>query len=199
MTQSLPDYTQFNVPDSKHPEEYTHHERRAELFRTSVQRGTPFAVHQTNQADRYDVDRSTISRDMDRLRESVADTIGDDAKLTTKTLFERALLELRQADDWRATKAAFDMAMDWNDWLADIGEQHREPDRSELDIDMRSRQSEISYQIVREADNEEELPTTGNDNDSEDGSETIDYEELGFTSGPSEIDVETEEGGSVDE
>lgn len=184
MTDSLPDYTALNVPDDKHPTEYTHHERRADLLHRCIEMGSPFAVNKTGQSDRYDVSRQTIHRDMNRLRESVGDSLGDDAKLTSKAVYERALLELRQADDWRASKAAFEMTMDWNEWLADIGEQHREPDKSELDmdVDMQSRQTEVSYQIVRE-DSDEPLPTEDDD--------SVDHEALGFTSGPAEIDVET--------
>lgn len=188
MADTLPDYSTVEVPAEKPPSEYSHHERRASLLRRCISMGSPFAVSQTNQAERYSVHRSTISRDMKRLRESVGEHLAADAKLTSKTVFERALLDLRQADDWKASKAAVDMVLDWNKWLQDIGEQEREPDRSELDVDMRSRRSEVSYRIVREGE-EDPLPTT----ETEDGSETVDYEELGFSSGPSEIDVTAEE------
>jgi hypothetical protein len=136
MTENLPDYSTVKVPEDKPPEEYSHHERRADLLRRCISIGSPFAVNQSEQAGRYDVHKSQISRDMDRLRESVDESLGDDAKLTTKAVFERALLDLQRADDWRASKAALDAVMDWNEWLADIGEQHREPRQSEVEMDV---------------------------------------------------------------
>lgn len=69
---------------------------------------------------------------MERLRESIGDSLGNNAKLTAKAVFEETLADLRAADDWRASKAAFDVVMEWNEWLGDIGEQEREP------IDIRS-------------------------------------------------------------
>lgn len=189
MTENLPDYSTVKVPDEKPPAAYSHHERRADLLRRCISMGSPFAVNQSDQADRYDVHRSQISRDMDRLRESVNDSLGDDAKLTTQAVFERALLDMRQADDWRASKAALDAVMDWNDWLADLGEQHREPDRSEVDMDVRSRHAEVAYRVVREGE-DEPLPTT----EADDGTgEKVDAEALGFTSGPVGVEVTPED------
>lgn len=48
--------------------------------------------------------------------------------------------------------------MDWNAWLADIGDQNREPRRSEPDVDMRSYHAEVSYRVVCE-DDEDPLST----------------------------------------
>ena len=183
MTENLPDYSGVNPPDDKRPEEFTHHERRADLLRRCIQAGSPFAVNQSALARRYGIDRSTVCRDMKRLRESVDETLGNDAKLTARAVFERALLDLRNAEDWRASKAAFDAVMDWQQWLVEIGEQHREPDRSEVDVDMRSRTVDVSYQVVREGE-DTPLPTTEDD-------DTVDHEALGFTSSPTGIDVDS--------
>jgi len=184
MTENLPDYATFEVPDGKAPTAYSTHERRAELLRIIRSAGTPHAVTQSRLAERFDVHRSTISRDMDRLRESVADHLGDDAKLTTRVLFEKTVRELQNEGEW---KQAWDVVMDWNEWLADLGEQHREPAKSELDV--RSRHSEVAYTIVREGD-DEPLPTTDDDA----GGETVDHEALGFTSSPVGVEVESPEG-----
>lgn len=183
MTPNLPDYSAHETPDGKPLDEYTHHERRSALFRLTVEAGSPFAISQTRIADRFDVHRSTICRDMDRLRESIDDSLGDDAKLTTRALYERVTTDLLAEDDWRASREAFKTAMDWNEWLAAIGEQEREPRRSELDVEMRSRHSEVSYRIVREGDEDDPLPTVDNAE-----GVSVDYEGLGFTSGPENSD-----------
>jgi len=186
MTDELPDYTSIEPPEETAEEEYTHHERRAEILRLLTDAGSPSAIKQTRLADRYGVHDSTISRDMDRLRESVAQNMGNDAKLLTRVLFEKTVQELQAEGEW---KDAWDVVMDWNDWLADLGEQHREPNRSELGVDVRSRQTEVSYTVVREGD-QEDLPET---------EEGVDYAELGFTSAPAEIEVEPADGGQADE
>lgn len=179
MTDNLPNYAAVEPPADEPPEEYSTHERRAALLRRIQEAGSPFAINQSDQADRFGVHRSTITRDMDRLRESVDEHLADDAKLTTRVLFESITEELLAADDWKAKKAAFDMAMDFNQWLADLGEQHREPDRLEADVHTQS--SEVQYRVVRE-EAAEELPT--------DDSGTPDFEALGFAEGPTGIDVE---------
>ena len=178
MTDNLPDYSAIEPPADTVPEKYSTHERRAALLRRIQEVGSPFAITQAREADRFGVHESTISRDMDRLRESVGEHLGDDAKLTTRVLFESITEELLDADDWRAKKAAFDMAMDFNQWLADLGEQHREPDR--LEADVRSQNSEVQYRIVRDGD-DADLPTA------DDGG--TDFEALGFAEGPTGIDV----------
>ena len=179
MTDNLPDYSAIEPPADTVPEKYSTHERRAALLRRIQEVGSPFAITQAREADRFGVHESTISRDMDRLRESVGEHLGDDAKLTTRVLFESITEELLDADDWRAKKAAFDMVMDWNEWLAEIGEQHREPDR--LEADVRTQTSEVQYRVVRE-EPDADLPTD------DDGG--TDFEALGFAEGPTGIDVE---------
>lgn len=189
MTDNLPNYSAIEPPADTDPEEYSTHERRAALLRRIREVGSPFAITQSREADRFGVHESTISRDMDRLRESVGEHLGDDAKLTTRVLFESITEELLDADDWRAKKAAFDMVMDWNEWLAEIGEQHREPDR--LEADVRTRNSEVQYRVVRE-ESDAELPT--------DDAGAPDFEALGFAEGPSGIDVEAvDDAGGKDE
>jgi len=171
----LPDYSSVEPPAEEAPESYDHHARRADILRRIREAGSPFAINQARLADRYDVHESTISRDMDRLRESIDSHLGQDAKLLTRTLLETTVRELHAEGEW---KAAWDVVMDWNDWLADVGEQEREPDQ--LDVEMDARATEVSYTIVREAP---DLPT-----DEEGG---VDYDDLGFTQAPGgEVSVE---------
>lgn len=190
MSDDLPDYRAIEPPDGTPPVEYTHHERRAEILRHLIEAGSPFRVKQVRLADRYDVHESTISRDFDRIRESVGAHLGRDAQMTTRVLFEKTVRELQNEDEW---KDAWDVVLDWNDWLGDIGEQHREPQRSEVDMDVDSRNVDVAYTVVREGDGEP-LPTTTTG-----GEERVDYEELGFTSDPAEIDVEAVERGDDSE
>ena len=163
------DYFAVDIPTDKSPEEYHWTQRRADLLQEVLETGTPSAVSRTEMGNRYDVDHSQISRDMDAIAECVEEHLGDTAKLQTKAAFERVLRELYDADDWRATKAAWDVVADWNQWLGDVGEQEREPDRSEVAVTDSS-----GYQVIHDEDdvNEDEAgftstPVTGNE-DSED-------------------------------
>lgn len=180
MTHNLPDYSEVEPPAGTPPEEYTTHERRAEVWRVTVSKGSPARVNKASLARRYDVNRSTIYRDFERLREWAGDTLGEGAKLTTRAVYEKVVGALLDEGEWRD---AWTVQKEWNDWLADVGEQYREPRRSELDV--RSRHSEVAYTIVREGD-DEPLPTT----ETADGGEAVDYEAIGFTSGPVGVDVE---------
>lgn len=112
MTTNIPNYTTMEPPDEKPIKEYSTHERRAAILQQVKRAGSPFSVKQAALADRYGVHESTISRDMDRLRESVAAHLGQDAKLTTRSLLEKTVRELHAEGEW---KAAWDVMMDWNE------------------------------------------------------------------------------------
>lgn len=175
MTDELPDYTSVEPPDDMPVVEYTHHERRAEILQLLVKAGAPGAIKQARLAERYDVAESTISRDMDRLRASIDAHLGRDAKKMTRILRDKTIQELQAEGKW---KQAWDVMMEWNEWLADVGAQDREPDRAEVDVDVDSRHAEVAYTIVRE---EPDLPT--------DDAGGVDYETLGFTQAPETVGV----------
>lgn len=184
MTDNLPDYTEIEPPADTAPSKYSTHERRAELLRTMEEAGGPYAVNLSELSDRYDVHRSTLSRDRDRLKESVEERIGSEAKLEKWMLYQHVVQELLEADDWRATKAAWEVRADWDEWLGEIGEQHREPDRVEADVEMDARRAEVAYRIVRE---EPDGAPTETDED-------VDHGALGFTAAPGGgVDVEAVE------
>lgn len=179
MTDNLPNYDAIEPPEETPAEEYGTHDRRADLWRAIKSAGSPARVNKAELAREYDVSRKTIYRDMERLREWCEDSLGDDARLTTRAVFETVVDDLLDTDDWRAKKAALDAVMDWNEWLADLGEQHREPDK--IDADVRARSTDVQYQIVRE-EPAADLPT--------DDAGATDFEALGFAEGPSGVDVE---------
>jgi len=187
MTNKI-DYSTIEIPDDEPPEEYHYTARRAELLEHILREGSPSAINQSRLAERFDVTQGQISQDVDALGEHIADGLGGRATLETRAAFERIRRELFDEGEW---KDAWEVIVDWNEWLADMGEQHREPDRSELDVDVRSRHSEVAYQVVREGENEP-LPTTEVETD--DGTdEQVDHEALGFTSGPVGVEVTPED------
>ena len=129
MAQQI-NYTEVEVPSEKSPTEYHYTERRAEILDLVLQVGGPAAINQSTLADRYQVDRSTISRDMDRLSESISSQLGQHIDLTVKASFDKAISELQGKGEY---KAAFKAAIQYSEWLADRGVIDSEPLRVEHD------------------------------------------------------------------
>lgn len=136
MAEGTPNYLATEPPADKAPAEYTHHERRAEIADLVVAAGSPYAVKQSQLADRYDVHPSTVCRDMKRLREAAADDLAADAPFLSRVVFEKTLRELQDAGDWRAAREAFKTVMEWNEWLGDLGIQDRAPSKHEVAVDL---------------------------------------------------------------
>lgn len=140
-----PNYYAYDIPQYKHPEDYTYLERRAEILDYILQRGSPYAIHQSRLADRYGVTDGQISQDMGRLRKHITEHLGDEIKFTTRVVFEKTIRELQDQGKW---KDAWDVVMDWNEWLADIGEQQREPTNVTQGIAVSADTSSESYSIT---------------------------------------------------
>lgn len=133
------DYSAIEVPEDKDPSEYSYHQRRADLLDRILEAGTPDAINQSELArEVYDCDQSTISNDVSKLGDYIGDHIGSEAYLETKAVYSKAitgLIEEGDAGEWRAYKAAADVIDKRNQWLGDIGVQHREPQRSEVELE----------------------------------------------------------------
>lgn len=64
----LPDYREVEIPEDKPPEEFTYHERRAEILQEFEAVGY---VKEHELAARFDVGVETIRKDMRRIEEAV--------------------------------------------------------------------------------------------------------------------------------
>lgn len=134
-----PDYYQVDVPAGKDPEDYTYVERRAEILGLILDRGSPHGIKQARLAERYDVSEGQISQDMDRIREHVVEHLGRQAKLTTRASYQKTVKKLQEEGEW---KKAWDVIMDWNEWLQDTGHQEKEPDRHEISGELSTEHTE---------------------------------------------------------
>lgn len=104
---SEPDYSAIEAPTTKPQSEYTYTERRADLLQIVEDVGHPAAINQAELADRYDVDQSTISRDLDRLEEFIRERIGKRRDLEVETVFKRAITGLLEQEEYaKAARAA---------------------------------------------------------------------------------------------
>lgn len=74
--------------------------------------GHPVCVHQGTFADRFDIDQSTISRDLTALAEHVDNTVGNRRTFVSQLVFDRAIGASSKKEEWR--KAA-QTAIDWNE------------------------------------------------------------------------------------
>jgi DNA-binding Lrp family transcriptional regulator len=123
------DYYHVDVPDQTPPDEYEWWERRAEILNLILERGSPHGITQNRLAERYDVSKSQISKDMDRLRGHVEKHLGRSAKMTTRALYAKTIEDLREQGEYRE---AFEVAMEWNRWLQDLGKQETTPEKHEI-------------------------------------------------------------------
>ena len=115
-----PDYTSVEVP-TKPPTEFTYQERRADLLRQIRDLGHPSMINQTEAADRYGVSQAQISKDLDRLAESVREHVVDRDRraFTVDTVVRRAIRGLLEEEEYR--KAA-QTAMEWDEWLVEFND-----------------------------------------------------------------------------
>lgn len=129
-------YKDIDIPDGKDPEDYSYMERRAELFNFIIEAGHPDLLSRTEFARRYDVDKSTVSRDIKRIREEIVEELGADADLLIYAIFQKGLRDLARKEQW---KDAMDYAADWLDFLfkrADSGIQ-KAADKHDISADVR--------------------------------------------------------------
>lgn len=118
-TPDAPDYATVEVPTTKPPEEFTYQERRADLLRQIRDLGHPSMINQTEAAERYGVSQSQISKDLDRLAESVREHVvdRDHRAFTVDSVVRRAIQGLLAEEEYR--KAA-KTAIEWDDWVTEF-------------------------------------------------------------------------------
>ena len=114
-----PDYTAVEIPTAKPPEEFTYHERRADLLAQIRDLGHPSMINQTEAADRYGVTQQQVSKDLDRIAESVREYLvdRDHRAFTVDTVVRRAIRGLLDEGEYR--KAA-QTAMDLDEWITEF-------------------------------------------------------------------------------
>lgn len=131
------DYANIEIT-SEAPTEYHYTERRAELLSIVRSRGHPRAVSQSHLADRYGVSQQQISKDLDRLADYIEENLGSRRLLETHAVLARAVSDLLEEDDWRATQAAGKLQLSYDEWLreeTDLAELRERIDRLEGDRD----------------------------------------------------------------
>jgi hypothetical protein len=108
------DYRNTEIPDETPRPELSYAQRRADILRIMRREGHPRQVRQTDLADKYGVDQSTISRDVSALSEYIDETLGDRRTFLVSLVFDRSIRGLLDDEDWR--KAA-QTAHDYSEWV----------------------------------------------------------------------------------
>lgn len=125
------DYATLPIPDDKPPSEYTYGERRSELYDLIEQAGHPRNLErsQAELGQRYGVSQKQISKDIKRIRQFEAERVGCDADANTEFVIQRAIRGLLEETEWREAART---QLDYYNWLFDIGNKDKEPDKSEV-------------------------------------------------------------------
>ena len=117
-SQAPPNYASVDIP-AKPPTEYTYHERRADLLQQVRDLGHPSMINQAEAAERYGVSQQQISKDLDRLAESVHEHIIDRNRraFTVDAVVQRSIRGLLEEGEYRQ---AAKTAIEWDDWLTEF-------------------------------------------------------------------------------
>lgn len=141
MTDSPPDYATLDPPDPApgtdgfDPDAVSYTERRAWLLQYVNEKGCPQAINQNVVADLFDVNQSTISRDLDRIAESEAE-LGNPARVrwSVSTVLEQTMAAAAvEGDHHAAIKAATEYA----DWMDKTGVLTLAPEQQQVALDQR--------------------------------------------------------------
>lgn len=125
-------YKDIDIPSGKDPAEYTYHERRSELLRFIIEAGHPDMISRKKFAERYDVNPSTITRDIQALRDEIHDDLSKDAEMISSVIYRKAIREKADQGNWME---AAELLESWNEWLFNTGQQEKAPERMEMDLD----------------------------------------------------------------
>lgn len=100
--QSPPNYETVDIP-AKPPSEFTYHERRADLLQQVRDLGHPSMINQVEAAERYGVLQQQISKDLDRIDESVHEHIVDRDRraFTVDAVVQRSIRGLLEEGEYR--------------------------------------------------------------------------------------------------
>jgi hypothetical protein len=129
----ITNYRGVTIPEDTPPSEYSYVERRAEILSLIEEAGHPGALNQTQLAGRYDTSQSNISKDFDRLREYIRDTLGHQRHAISAALYRKAI---KQYTDNGEYDKAIEALESWNEWLREEGARDTEPPEHQLSGEM---------------------------------------------------------------
>jgi hypothetical protein len=125
-----PDYESVDVPTDKRPTEYTAYQKRAEIVRLWKESRDPYSeITPTNLKDRYGNVKSTLSDDINIVKDYLRTNIGRDDEIKTDLGFDRSARKLEEQGKWY--KAAKVRKMKW-EWLQESGNKEKQADKVDV-------------------------------------------------------------------
>jgi len=130
-------YDRVLVPSETDYADLDYAQRRAVILRRIERAGHPRALGQSHRdmKDEFDVAKSTITKDMNILTEWVVGHLDRGHISIVDSVFRGAIEDL--ATEGKLREAA-EVAKEWNDLLAQMGEVDRVPERLDLDATIHS-------------------------------------------------------------
>lgn len=146
------DYASVAIPDERETPKWKWQteERRAYLLKKLREHGHPHRIPKSYReiGEEFDVTHPTIVQDFKILREYIEATSGEDARAHTKLVSQKAVQELMEDGNWyKALKAQ----LEFNEWLFEVGDLDREPDKKQVQQQIMS----ASAESVTELDEDE--------------------------------------------
>lgn len=132
------DYLNITPPPDLAPEEFSYVQRRAVLLDRVLEVGGLSGVSNVRPAEHFDVNRSTIKRDLDALGEYLHHYLDDgaDVDIRTFSLHRRLLDDLLAEDDWRAKAKAWEIHRSFAEWVGGrSAEQESDGDGANADAE----------------------------------------------------------------
>jgi hypothetical protein len=113
------DYEAVDLPDTADEprDEWHYTQRRAEILQLIREAGHPADVNQTELAERYGVSQQQISKDFDRIGQSIRESLDDNRRaLSVHATVQRSIRGL--LDEGEFYKAG-QLAIEWDNWVSD--------------------------------------------------------------------------------
>ena len=118
-TKNLPNYYNVNIPENKEPKRYSTNERRAEILMLIMDKGDPNIIPRVRLAERYGVNPSTITRDFDKIAESIKYNVDTkNLEMELELSFKKAKIQALKTEDWNMYLRVLDS---WKTWLFESG------------------------------------------------------------------------------
>lgn len=117
------DYENVVLDEEKDRSNYSYVERRTAIYNLIKNKGDPKQLPKyKNLADQFDVTKSQIGQDVERIKEYIKENLGKDAKVRTDFIYDKAIEKKVQNNQW---VDAVEMIERKNNWLFNIGRQEK--------------------------------------------------------------------------
>ena len=129
-TKNLPNYYNVNIPENKEPKRYSTNERRAEILMLIMDKGDPNIIPRVRLAERYGVNPSTITRDFDKIAESIKYNVDTkNLEMELELSFKKAKIQALKTEDWNMYLRVVES---WKSWLFESGKLVKAVDKVDV-------------------------------------------------------------------